>query len=170
MIKRCYSPQEPGYPNYGGRGISICEAWRQDFAAFLGDMGEPPPGYTIERNDVNGNYEPINCRWATQLEQVNNVRSNVMLVTIDAVMTMAEFARRYGLEYSVVQRAIKRHGATEIEGVKFRVAGRRDDMQPPPPAEMVAVVVRKFGVSESDAGRWLSKLADKIRAGELHAA
>lgn len=74
MIARCTNPKHPQYKNYGGRGISICLRWRESFADFLEDMGERPKGLTLDRKDTNGNYEPINCRWATVLEQNRNRR------------------------------------------------------------------------------------------------
>jgi hypothetical protein len=72
---RCLNPNDPSWKNYGGRGITMCARWIDAYENFLADMGEPPPGMSLDRIDNDGNYEPSNCRWATKTEQCHNSRS-----------------------------------------------------------------------------------------------
>lgn len=78
MKMRCYNPNNQRYPDYGGRGIKVCDRWLEldgiGFSNFLEDMGYRPEGYSIERVDVEGDYEPSNCKWIPLVEQVNNRR------------------------------------------------------------------------------------------------
>lgn len=74
MINRCSNPKANKYKYYGGRGITVCDRWLESFENFLEDMGERPPGTTIDRIDNDGNYEPSNCCWATPKQQVQNRR------------------------------------------------------------------------------------------------
>lgn len=71
--KRCLNVNSPHYKDYGGRGIQLCDRWR-DFAGFIADMGPCPPGFSIERVDVNGHYEPSNCIWMERRKQGQNTR------------------------------------------------------------------------------------------------
>ena len=73
MKTRCTNPNAWNYKYYGGRGIRVCDRWKDSFAAFLEDMGESPEGLSIDRIDANGNYEPGNCRWADDSTQRKNL-------------------------------------------------------------------------------------------------
>lgn len=92
MKRRCYKPNAPMYKHYGGRGITVCARWIDSFENFLTDMGECPEGkrMSIDRIDVNGNYEPSNCRWATPAEQIANRRSKAE-IKADLVIYEAQF-------------------------------------------------------------------------------
>lgn len=107
MVKRCTNAANKDFGHYGGRGIGVCEKWRNSFQAFLEDMGVRPAGMSIERRNVNGNYEPSNCHWATRQEQANNTRSNVFVVSAGRSTTMAAYARERAIDYDRLRRALK---------------------------------------------------------------
>lgn len=103
MKERCYNSANRAYPNYGARGIVVCDHWRNSFAAFLEDMGcRPGPAYTLDRIDSNGSYCPENCRWATREQQQNNLRTNRVLTYNGKTQTLARWARELGIRRRTV--------------------------------------------------------------------
>lgn len=101
MLERCRNPNNPAWKDYGGRGISVCERWK-DFAVFNSDMGDRPSGGTLDRIDVNGNYEPSNCRWISQAGNANNRRNNRVIEFCGEFATASEWARKYNLSKSAL--------------------------------------------------------------------
>jgi hypothetical protein len=97
MCQRCTNPNNDCYPWYGGRGIKVCKRWLT-FKNFLADMGERPAGATLDRIDVNGNYEKNNCRWASAAVQARNKRSNTLRRDVRR-LTAREWASLYLHQY-----------------------------------------------------------------------
>lgn len=119
MKARCFNPNEPAYHRYGGRGIAVCDEWKDDYAAFkkwamaLGYDPEAPRGQcTLDRIDNDKGYSPQNCRWVTQQEQMNNVSYNHRLEYQGDVHTMAEWARIFRMPYGTFQTKLRRHMTT----------------------------------------------------------
>lgn len=109
MIERCCNPNCEAFKHYGGRGISVCERWR-DFRNFLADMGERPAGMTIERENNDGNYEPGNCRWATMKEQGRNKRTTRILTHNGRTMPLMDWAEELGVSCATIHNRIQRWG------------------------------------------------------------
>ena len=109
MKSRCFNPNVPNFKNYGGRGITVCERWKDDFSAFFADMGpRPSKRHTIDRKENSGNYEPKNCRWATHSEQGRNRRGNRLVNIDDKTMTLAEAVGGSPVPYNTVLYRLKR--------------------------------------------------------------
>lgn len=106
MRRRCHSPQRPDYSNYGGRGIVVCEEWRNDFGKFFSDMGKRPDGHTLDRIDNSGNYGPENCRWVPRKQQDRNKRTNRIIEVHGEQMTVADAADRFEVNYYTLYRRI----------------------------------------------------------------
>ena len=103
---RCGNPKNSHYPDYGGRGIKVCDRW-MDFQNFLEDMGRRPPGKSIDRLNNNGNYEKSNCAWRTLIEQGNNRRNNIVLTIRGVTGTLAELCREFDLPYLTIRYRLK---------------------------------------------------------------
>lgn len=98
MNDRCSNPKSKDFYRYGGRGIAVCQRWRESYDFFLEDIGHRPSrDYSLDRfPDMNGNYEPGNVRWATKLEQANNTRTNRFIEFRGEIKTLAQWSRAFG--------------------------------------------------------------------------
>lgn len=116
---RCRNPKNKKYQLYGGRGIGMCAEWEQSFDAFIADMGRrPAKGWTLDRIDSNGHYEPSNCRWATYETQNNNRPSfNRYLVVDGKKMSVAQAGRFTGLPHATILDRLNA-GKTDSEVIK----------------------------------------------------
>lgn len=102
MLNRCNNKNGMDFSDYGGRGIKVCERWK-DFSNFYSDMGERPEGTSIDRINVNGDYEPSNCRWATMKEQANNKRTNHHLTFRGLTLTISQWSTKLGLKREIIK-------------------------------------------------------------------
>ena len=116
MLARCEYEKHPSFSNYGGRGITVCDRWRNDFFAFVSDMGnKPSPDHTVDRIDNDKGYEPGNVRWATWQEQNNNRRDNSESMTLNGVTrTVKEWCSETGLKAGQIRDRVKR-GLSDAE-------------------------------------------------------
>lgn len=115
MIQRCTNPHFSQFADYGGRGITVCERWR-DFAAFLADMGEPEAKLSIERRDNDAGYSPDNCYWATRAQQRANqrVRKDATYIDVEGKrVRLSDMARERGIRHNTLHARIKRGWSIE---------------------------------------------------------
>jgi len=110
LIQRCCNSNHPSYPNYGGRGVVVSDAWRADFSAFVRDMGDRPPGTTLERIDNEGPYSKDNCIWATRAQQARNTRRTRVITVDGEARCFSDWAHSLGVSLGVLDRRIKRLG------------------------------------------------------------
>lgn len=132
MKSRCLNPNHSRYADWGEKGITICERWIGSFENFLADMGEvPSPYHTLDRwPNLNGNYEPSNCRWATRSEQQRNRRDNKMLTFKERTQSTYAWADETGLPVYVIRNRTNNgwtpeNALTTPVEVKFRHTGRQ---------------------------------------------
>ena len=109
---RCFNPNDPKYPQYGGRGITMCERWTNDAASFIADMGAAPAGHTIDRIDPHGDYEPENCRWATSRQQARTRTDNVIVTFQGVEMILKDYATMMRVNYKSLHAKIRYYGKT----------------------------------------------------------
>lgn len=124
MKRRCNNPTTPNYHRYGGRGIIVCPQWERSFEAFYTDMGpRPGKGYSIERRNNDGDYEPGNCYWATRSEQDNNKSSNHYFTIDGECLSISEISRKYGIPRGRLDTRLRKGDSIESalsEGTRYK--------------------------------------------------
>lgn len=120
MVQRCTNANNHVFKHYGARGIKVCPEWLR-FDNFLSDMGERPKGKTIDRIDNSKGYDPGNCRWATQSEQMRNTRSNRLLNFRGSILRLSEVAAIIGMREKTLRRRIDQYGMSVEEAVALPV-------------------------------------------------
>lgn len=125
MLARCRDPKHVSFRHYGGRGIVVCDAWRDSFETFLADMGRRPSAkHSLDRKNNDGNYEPGNVRWSTELEQAQNT-SNVRLIEYRGeIMSIAAWSRRLGLRRETINYRLN-HGWSVEDAFTVQPSGGR---------------------------------------------
>lgn len=115
MRERCQNQKNKRYPDYGGRGITVCNRWSgsDGFAAFLADLGEPSPGFSLDRIDNDGNYEPDNCRWVSREVQQRNRRNNRLLTYQGRTQSLAAWVEELNVHRVTVDRRLARGWSVE---------------------------------------------------------
>jgi hypothetical protein len=124
MLQRCHNPSNHNWKYYGGRGITVCEQW-MSFESFLKDMGQKPPGLTLERIDVNGNYEPGNCRWSTPSDQMRNRRDSRYITAFGIRRHLNEWAAELHITPERLWSRIQELGWTPEKAVSTQPSRRR---------------------------------------------
>lgn len=125
MKQRCCNPSDKSFRFYGGRGIKICERWRESYSAFLEDMGRKPSGlHTLDRTDVDGDYEPANCCWSEMQQQAENRRNNRYVLLAGNAVTVTEASRRLGIDPGSLRYRVRRKGET-LQAAVDHYASRR---------------------------------------------
>lgn len=120
MKQRCLNVKHKSYAIYGGRGIKICDRWLESFEDFLADMGERPEGMTLDRIDVDGDYTPGNCRWATSETQSNNRTNNRLVEYRGVTQTLAKWARELGISRQALRYRLD-HGWSIREAFEMKL-------------------------------------------------
>ena len=106
MKDRCHNPNNGRWHQYGGRGITVCDEWRESFETFVADMGNAPDKCSIDRIDVNKGYIKDNCKWSTALEQMRNRRNSVCYRIENEVRTVNDWAKHWGLWWNQAKRRL----------------------------------------------------------------
>lgn len=160
MRERCLNPNADQWRWYGGKGVTVCDQWAT-YEGFVTDMGERPPGKTIDRIDPEGHYEPSNCRWATRLEQIHNQQKTIKVNLDGEIVALTEACSRLGVSVAKVYLRMHRKGmsfdearAPEHRREKKTDATLREYTDLRKLGRSNAVCAAHFGMSEAGIEKW----------------
>lgn len=160
MILRCDDETCPAYKNYGGRGIQVCSRWKASFEAFLEDMGDKPtPEHSIDRINNDGNYEPSNCRWATQKEQCQNTRWARPIEFNGETLTVTQWAARLGITRERLRQRL------QTRSVEEALSCKKNETSPRLAANSAAYVSRGRSKLDWIPADWLDGKVRRIDRG-----
>jgi hypothetical protein len=127
IIQRCTNPRDKQWSHYGGRGITICDEWRNDFSVFLAHIGPRPTSrHSIDRYPNNdGNYEPGNVRWATPAEQRRNTRSSFIIEYNGRKQCLLDWSHELGINRETLRYRLRKMGLSMDDAIKFKSETRR---------------------------------------------
>lgn len=171
MKTRCYNENNSAYKHYGGRGISVCDDWKNDYSAFKSwaissgyDENAEKGKCTLDRIDVNGNYEPGNCRWVDTKTQANNTRANVKFNYDGGTYTLSELSDKYGIPYKALHLRVTRYGMSIDEAIHHKYGSKRNIKEQMEDA--VPEILRKAEKLRHDVEE--DKNAGKTNSGDPH--
>lgn len=163
MIERCENQNHIQYPDYGGRGIAVCESWRMSFVNFLRDMGERPDGTTLGRLRNNENYGPGNCAWLTDVEQARNKRNNRSLTHNGQTKLLVEWAEEKGIARLTLHERIFVYGWSVGRAIETPVgpeSKRHRQLELDGRVQTLRAWANEYGINEETLASRLKKGAD----------
>lgn len=166
MMDRCYRVNSSSYSEYGGRGIRVCESWRDSFLSFYEDMGDRPEGMSLERIDNNGNYTPLNCRWATRYEQSINKRTTKYVKYRGEKLPLIELAKKHNIPVNVLRDRIYILGWTVERSLAKTVSLRRfndEDVSDMRAFREAGMQYKDIARAYNTDGRYISHLVRGLR-------
>ena len=161
MKSRCFNKNNQRYYTHGGRGITVCDEWKDSFDVFLSDMGYKPEGYSLDRIDNDGNYEKGNCKWSTPKEQALNRRTNIWVSFQGDTLSVSQWAEVVGISFSAMKKRLSRWPLdkalckTMYNTQEVPLDIKEEILERCAKGESQGVLAEEFGISQSGISKWV---------------